>query len=134
MEGSKGDFQHFFCDSNIGYGRSEPSRRWGIEFVSLSEQMDTSTPTGKMVFTVLGAVAELERSLIAERVKAGLRNARAKGKKLGRPKKVLDSSRIAALRRSGLRLEEDRLQARVVPGKGSAPHTAANQGSEEVLL
>ena len=51
----------------------------GIEFVSLSEQVDTSTPTGKMIFTVLGAVAELERSLIAERVGAGLRNARAKG-------------------------------------------------------
>src|SRR5277367_3000774 len=51
----------------------------GVAFVSLSEQMDTSTPTGKMVFTVLGAVAELERSLIAERVRAGLRNARAKG-------------------------------------------------------
>ena len=43
----------------------------GIEFVSLSGQVDTSTPTGKMVFTVLGAVAELERSLIAERVRAG---------------------------------------------------------------
>ena len=57
----------------------------GIEFVSLGEQVDTSTPTGKMVFTVLGAVAELERSLIAERVKAGIRNARAKGKKIGRP-------------------------------------------------
>lgn len=57
----------------------------GIEFVSLSEQLDTSTPTGKMVFTVLGAVAELERSLIAERVRAGLRNARAKGKRIGRP-------------------------------------------------
>jgi hypothetical protein len=46
----------------------------GIEFVSLSEHMDTSTPTGKMVFTVLGAVAELERSLIVERVRAGMRN------------------------------------------------------------
>lgn len=55
-------------------------------FVSLSESVDTSTPAGKMVFTVLGAVAELERSLIAERVKAGLRNARAKGKQLGRPR------------------------------------------------
>ena len=43
----------------------------GIEFVSLTEGVDTSTPAGKMVFTVLGAVAELERSLIAERVKAG---------------------------------------------------------------
>ena len=73
----------------------------GIEFVSLSEQMDTSTPTGKMVFTVLGAVAELERSLIAERVRAGLRNARAKGKRLGRPRKSLDSGRIAALRAQG---------------------------------
>jgi DNA invertase Pin-like site-specific DNA recombinase len=74
----------------------------GIEFVSHSEQMDTSTPTGKMVFTVLGAVAELERSLIVERVKAGLRNARAKGKKLGRPKKVMDAARIAGLRAQGL--------------------------------
>jgi DNA invertase Pin-like site-specific DNA recombinase len=73
----------------------------GIEFVSLSEQLDTSTPTGKMVFTVLGAVAELERSLIAERVRAGLRNAKAKGKRLGRPRKVVDVFKIAALRAQG---------------------------------
>jgi DNA invertase Pin-like site-specific DNA recombinase len=57
----------------------------GIEFISLSEQIDTSTPTGKMVFTVLGAVAELERSLIAERVRSGLANAKRNGKTLGRP-------------------------------------------------
>ena len=63
--------------------------------------MDTSTPAGKMVFTVLGAVAELERSLIVERVKAGLRNARAKGKRLGRPKRTVDARRIAALRAQG---------------------------------
>ncbi len=73
----------------------------GIDFVSFSEQMDTSTPAGKMVFTVLGAVAELERSLIVERVKAGLRNAKAKGKRLGRPKTVLDVKRITALRAQG---------------------------------
>ena len=73
----------------------------GIEFVSLSESLDTATPAGRMVFTVLGAVAELERSLIVERVKAGLRNARAKGKRLGRPKVTVDSSRIATLRRAG---------------------------------
>jgi DNA invertase Pin-like site-specific DNA recombinase len=71
----------------------ETFRALGIEFVSLSEQVDTSTPTGKMVFTVLGAVAELERSLIAERVKAGLRNARAKGTRLGRPKAAVDARR-----------------------------------------
>jgi len=64
--------------------------------------MDTTTPTGKMVFTVLGAVAELERSLIVERVKAGLRNARAKGKRLGRPKRDVDASAIGALRAQGL--------------------------------
>ena len=79
----------------------ETFKALGIEFVSLSEQVDTSTPMGKMVFTVLGAVAELERSLIAERVRAGLRNARAKGKRLGRPRKAVDRSRIAHLRRSG---------------------------------
>src|SRR5437763_1250097 len=76
----------------------ETFRVLGIEFVSLSEQVDTSTPTGKMVFTVLGAVAELERSLIAERVRAGLRNAVAKGKKLGRPRKVRNETEIKRLR------------------------------------
>jgi DNA invertase Pin-like site-specific DNA recombinase len=74
----------------------------GIDFVSFSEQMDTSTPAGKMVFTVLGAVAELERSLIVERVRAGLRNARAKGKRLGRPRVAVDTARIAGLRAQGL--------------------------------
>jgi DNA invertase Pin-like site-specific DNA recombinase len=63
----------------------ETFRALRVEFVSLSEQVDTSTPTGKMVFTVLGAVAELERALIVERVRAGMRNARAKGKRIGRP-------------------------------------------------
>ena len=84
----------------------ETFKALGIEFVSLSEQVDTSTPTGKMVFTVLGAVAELERSLIAERVRAGLRNARAKGKRLGRPRKAVDRARIASLRRSGASWEK----------------------------
>jgi DNA invertase Pin-like site-specific DNA recombinase len=80
----------------------ETFKALGIDFVSFSEQMDTSTPAGRMVFTVLGAVAELERSLIAERVRAGLRNARAKGKKLGRPRVSVDAARIATLRASGL--------------------------------
>jgi len=79
----------------------ETFRSLGTEFVSLSEQVDTSTPTGKMVFTVLGAVAELERSLITERVRAGLRNARAKGKRLGRPRKIVDAGRITRLRNEG---------------------------------
>lgn len=73
----------------------------GIQFVSLTEQVDTSTPTGKLVFTILGAVSEAERNLIAERVRAGLRNARAKGKKLGRPKADVDVTQIESLRASG---------------------------------
>lgn len=79
----------------------ETFKALGIDFVSFSEQMDTSTPAGKMVFTVLGAVAELERSLIVERVKAGLRNARAKGKRLGRPRAVVDVPRVSALPAQG---------------------------------
>ena len=80
----------------------ETFKALGIDFVSFSEQMDTSTPAGKMVFTVLGAVAELERSLIVERVRAGLRNARAKGKRLGRPRTIVDAAEIARLRALGL--------------------------------
>jgi DNA invertase Pin-like site-specific DNA recombinase len=76
-------------------------RALGVEFISLSESLDTSTPAGRMVFTVLGAVAELERSLIAERVKAGMRNARAKGIKLGRPRVKTDNAKVKRLRASG---------------------------------
>jgi len=79
----------------------ETFRSLGIEFVSLSEQVDTSTPTGKLVFTVLGAVAELERCLIAERVRAGLRNARAKGRRLGRPRSVVEAAEVKRLREQG---------------------------------
>jgi DNA invertase Pin-like site-specific DNA recombinase len=55
----------------------------GIAFASTTENIDTSTPMGKMVFTVLAAVAEMERSITVERIHAGLRNARAKGHKPG---------------------------------------------------
>ena len=79
----------------------ETFRSVGIEFVSYSEAIDTSTAVGKMTFTVLGAVAELERSLIIERVRAGVRNAKAKGKRLGRPRLAVDRGRIAGLRASG---------------------------------
>ncbi len=72
----------------------ETFKALGIEFVSLSEQIDTSTPLGKMVFTILGSVAEMERSMIVERVKAGMRNARAKGKRIGRPGASVDPKQI----------------------------------------
>jgi DNA invertase Pin-like site-specific DNA recombinase len=74
----------------------------GIEFISLTEGVDTSTPVGKMVFTILGAVAEMERQLIRERIRAGLRNAKAKGRRLGRPKTAVNLTQIGALRRQGM--------------------------------
>lgn len=58
----------------------------GIEFVSYSEQIDTTTPAGKALFSMIGIFAEFERSITQERIKAGLEKARANGKKLGRPK------------------------------------------------
>jgi DNA invertase Pin-like site-specific DNA recombinase len=68
-----------------------------VAFVSLSEALDTTTASGKMVFTVLAAVAELERELVRERVKNGLNNARAKGKRLGRPKQQFNTELITHL-------------------------------------
>ena len=73
----------------------------GVAFVSLRDNLDLSTPSGRLMFQIIGAMAEFERALIQERVKAGLRNARAKGRTLGRPKRIVDSARIAALRSQG---------------------------------
>ena len=63
----------------------EEFRNLGIDFVSYQENVDTSSPLGGAIFTIISAVAQLERDIIAERVKAGLRRARANGKQLGRP-------------------------------------------------
>ena len=73
----------------------------GVSFISLKDNLDLSTPSGRLMFQIVGAMAEFERALIQERVRAGLRNARAKGKRLGRPRVALDARRIAALRNSG---------------------------------
>lgn len=59
-----------------------------VEFISLTEQIDTSTPGGKLIFHIMGALAEFERDLIRERTHAGLAAARARGRKGGRPKKL----------------------------------------------
>src|SRR5262249_23074146 len=73
----------------------------GIDFISLSESIDTSTPMGRMVFTVIGAVAELERSLIRERVILGLSRVRRAGKRLGRPRVQVDAEAVRRLRSEG---------------------------------
>lgn len=80
----------------------EEFRALGIEFVSLHEGVDTSTPNGRLVFGIFASIAEFERELIRDRVRSGLASARAKGKKLGRPRINVDVSKIAALRAQGL--------------------------------
>jgi len=78
----------------------EMCRAFGIDFVSVTEAVDTSLPAGELVFQMIGAVAQFERSLIAERVKSGLANARANGKVLGRPPlRKLTRIEVAELRR-----------------------------------
>ncbi len=72
-------------------------RALGVAFVSLNESIDTSTPVGRMVFTLIGAVAEFEREIIRERVRAGVRRAQAEGKHCGRPRRVIDLRPAAAM-------------------------------------
>jgi DNA invertase Pin-like site-specific DNA recombinase len=74
----------------------------GIAFVSLSDNLDLSTASGRLMFNIIGAMAEFERELIRERVKAGMKNAKAKGTRIGRPRVAVDAARIAALRAAGL--------------------------------
>jgi DNA invertase Pin-like site-specific DNA recombinase len=74
----------------------------GIAFVSLSDNLDLSTASGRLMFNIIGAMAEFERALIQERVKAGIRNARAKGKRLGRPRVDVDCDRVRQLRCKGI--------------------------------
>ena len=73
----------------------------GIAFVSLRDNLDLSTPSGRLMFQIIGAMAEFERSLIVERVKAGLRNAKSKGRQLGRPRltNLASASRTTRWRR-----------------------------------
>src|SRR5579863_8536212 len=73
----------------------------GVQFVSLRDNLDLTTPSGRLMFYVIGAMAEFERALIQERVRAGLRNARAKGKKLGRPRADVDPTQVEVMRASG---------------------------------
>lgn len=73
-----------------------------IDFVSLNESLDSSTAVGRLIFSVLAAVAEMERSLVRERVQAGVDRAKRQGKRLGRPPKNLyDRERVVFLVDSG---------------------------------
>src|SRR5450759_3836075 len=106
----------------------------GVAFVSLRDNLDLSTPSGRLMFQIIGAMAEFERSLIQERVRAGLRNARAKGKRLGRPRICVDAAKLRELRAEGRGWRE--VAAKLGIGVGTAiraaqvalqPHQAVQQ-------
>ena len=73
----------------------------GIQFVSLHEGVDTSTPNGRLVFGIFASIAEFERELIRDRVRSGIAAARARGTRLGRPPRSVDATAVASLREQG---------------------------------
>src|ERR1017187_9117958 len=79
----------------------EEFRALGIDFISIHEGVDTSTPNGRLVFGIFASIAEFERELIRDRVRSGMAAAKAKGKRVGRPRVAVDVRRIASLRREG---------------------------------
>jgi DNA invertase Pin-like site-specific DNA recombinase len=85
----------------------EEFRHLGIDFISYQENIDTSSPLGKAIFTIVSAIGELERNIIIERIKGGIRRAKEKGKTLGRPKRLnLDVKELIRLREKGLSLRK----------------------------
>jgi len=90
---------------------------YGVAFISLRDNLDLSTPSGRLMFQIIGAMAEFERSLIQERVRAGLRNAKLKGKTLGRPRRVVSGDQMARLREQGASFRE------IAEAVGASPGT-----------
>jgi DNA invertase Pin-like site-specific DNA recombinase len=91
---------------------------YGVAFVSLRDNLDLSTPSGRLMFKIIGAMAESERSLIQERVRAGLRNAKLKGKTLGRPRRIVNGDEMTRLREQGGELSRDCKVSWCVPRYG----------------
>ena len=96
----------------------EDLRACNVELVSFSEGLDFTTTTGKLLYQMLSAFAEFERDCIRERVRSGLRNARAKGKRLGRPRVTVDAARVVSLRAHGRSWRE--ITTEMAISKGSA--------------
>jgi DNA invertase Pin-like site-specific DNA recombinase len=78
----------------------------GIQFISMHEGIDTTTPNGRLVFGIFASIAEFERDLIRERVRSGIANRKAKGLRVGRKPVALDAAKVAGLRAQGLSIRE----------------------------
>jgi len=84
----------------------EELRHYGVELICADQDIDTSSPSGKLLFSILGAVSELELELIRERTKDGLARAVAQGKRLGRPPFAVSDEEILRMRAEGLSLRQ----------------------------
>src|SRR6266511_3495819 len=104
----------------------EEFRHLGVDFISITEQIDTSSPMGKAMFTVISAIAEFERSLISERVRAGIAKARANGKRHGRP--TIGAQTIETIRQ--LR-QEGRSLNQIAKELGISHQTVANYAPKQ---
>jgi len=106
-------------------------KRSGVHFVSLTEKIDTNSAVGLAIFSILAAISQLERDLIADRVKVGLANARAKGKLIGR-KKMRDSDLIRKLLKAGMSYRNISIVAKCSHGSVSAERAAMRREEEEL--
>jgi DNA invertase Pin-like site-specific DNA recombinase len=103
----------------------------GVHFVSLTEKIDTNSPVGIAIFSILASISQLERDLIADRVKCGLANARAKGKLIGR-KKMRDSDLIRKLLKAGMSYRNISVVAKCSHGSVSAERAAMKREEAEL--
>ena len=110
----------------------------GIRFISVQDQVDTESPMGKAMFTIIGAMAELESSLISERVKAGMEAARVRGKRLGRPttpaRFVTRIAELAGTTDMSIRQIQDALQGNVSKSVVGEIVKRVREQSQEVPL
>ena len=133
-----GKFSAVCCYSFSRFARStthllsalEEMKKYNTDFISLTEKIETSSPMGRAFFTVIAAIGQLERELIVERVKNGLKNARAKGKQIGR-KKTRNSELIRSLLKAGMTLRATAAAARC--SHGSVSLERAEMRKEEEL-
>jgi DNA invertase Pin-like site-specific DNA recombinase len=94
----------------------EDFRALGMDFISLHEGVDTSTPNGRLIFGIFASIADFERELIRDRVRPGLAAVRAKGRRLGRPRIFVNAPRIATLRAQGRSWREITVETGVSKG------------------
>jgi len=134
----KGEFSTLIVYSFSRFARStthllsalEEMKQSETEFISITEKIETSSPMGRCFFTVIAAIGQLERELIVERVKNGLRNAKLKGKQIGR-KKTRNSELIRSLLKAGMTLRATAAAARC--SHGSVSLERAEMRKEEEL-